>query len=212
MSKFLDKYVVPVLLPLVLAVIIGAILMTIGETFLAVFQPGDTKDRIDRPELWVGVGILLVVIAAMAFLASRPKGALGPLDREVAIGSRPLGADQLPPVDKTRVRGRLGTVQDIEAGFTLYAQSGALARVIGLLPGGTDYGKRFSGFMHAEGLGHAAKELWIPFEAVTAVYPESRSVFLAIKGDETEAFGWTSPPESITRGAPKHQSAADRLK
>ncbi|MBA3275756.1 MAG: hypothetical protein H0T72_08175, partial [Chloroflexia bacterium] len=41
---------------------------------------------------------------------------------------------------------------------------------------------------------------WIPFEAVMSVYPETRSAFLAIKGDETEHFGWNVPPESVRRG------------
>lgn len=211
MGKFLDRYIVPVLLPLVLLAVIGLVLSGIGESFLGVYQGGE-KDRLDRPELWIGIGILLGVIALMWFLVSRPKGALGVFDKQVAVGSQGLWDDQLPPVDSTRIRGQLGTVQDISAGYTLYAQSGALARVIGLLPGGTDYGKRFSGFMYAEGQGHTAKELWIPFEAVTAVYPETKSAFLAIKGDETEAFGWTSPPESMTRGSSRHQPPSDRIK
>jgi hypothetical protein len=54
--------------------------------------------------------------------------------------------------------------------------------------------------------------MWIPFEAVTAVYPETQSAFLAIKGDEAESFGWTSPPESMTRGESRPASAADRVK
>jgi hypothetical protein len=41
---------------------------------------------------------------------------------------------------------------------------------------------------------------------VLAVYPETNSVFLAIKGDETEHFGWNRPPEGLRRG-PKN----DRL-
>ena len=158
------------------------------------------------------VFIALGIIALVAFLASRPKGSLGALEKQVAIGSRPLWSDDLPPVNATALRGTPGTIADIQAGYTLYAGSGAIARVLGILPGGSDYGKRFSGFLHAEGVGHAANELWIPFEAVSAVYPESQSAFLAIKGDETESFGWTSPPESITRGAPRHQSAADKVK
>lgn len=211
MGKFFEKYIVSFFLPfIVLAFIIG-VLVVIGESFLGVYQGGE-KDRLDRPELWIGIGILLGIIAVMGFVASRPKGSLGMLDRTVAVGSRPLWSDQLPAVDTTKIRGQVGTVEDIQAGYTLYGQSGALGRVLGLLPGGTDYGKRFSGFMYAEGVGHASKELWIPFEAVTAVYPETKSVFLAVKGDETESFGWNSPPESMTRGASKHTPAADKLK
>src|SRR5690606_39189556 len=115
--------------------------------------------------------------------------------------------DALPPVDSRARFGELGAAQDIAAGYTLYAASGALATVQGVLPGGVDYGRKFSGMLYATGVKSAAKELWIPLEAVTAVYPESHSAFLAIKGDETEALGWTAPPEGMTRGAKKHVSA-----
>lgn len=212
MGKLLEKYIGPFVLPLAIIAIILLILAGIGELYLALFVPGDTTDRLNRPELWTSIAILLGVIAILAFVATRPKGSLGILEKEVMFGRHPIGSDQLPPVNASVVRGTPGTVADIHAGYTLYAQSGALATVIGLLPGGSDYGKRFSGFMYAEGVGHAARELWIPFEAVTAVYPDTQSAFLAIKGDETEAFGWTSPPETITRGVSKHQSAADRIK
>ena len=62
------------------------------------------------------------------------------------------------------------------------------------------------------GVKSASKELWIPYEAITAVYPETKAAFLAIKGDETEALGWTAPPEGMTRGKLKHVSAADKVK
>lgn len=212
MGRFIERYINPFVLPLVILAVILVILAGVGELYLALFVPGDTPDRLNRPELWTSIGILLGVIAIIAFFASRPKGALGPLEKDVVVGRQPIWSDEMPPVDPGSVRGTPGTVEDINAGYTLYAQSGTLGRVLGILPGGSDYGKRFSGFMYVEGLGHAAKEMWIPFEAVTAVYPESESAFLGIKGDETEAFGWTTPPESITRGAPKHQPAADRIK
>jgi hypothetical protein len=39
--------------------------------------------------------------------------------------------------------------------------------------------------------------MWIPIEAVSAVYPETHSAFLAIAGDEIEAYGWDNPPASF---------------
>lgn len=212
MGNVVEKYIGPFVLPLgILAVIIG-ILAGVGELYLALFQPGDTPDRLDRPELWTSIGILLGVIALIAFLSTRPKGSLGALEKDVVIGSQPVWSEDLSPVDASAMRGEPGTIAGISSGYTLYAQSGPLARVVGVLPGGKDYGKRFSGFLYAEGIGRAAKEMWIPVEAVTAVYPESQTAFLAIKGDETESFGWTSPPESIMRGEPKHESAVDKVK
>jgi hypothetical protein len=198
-SRFRHRLIDPFVIPIVVIAITWFGLMTIGKTFLAAFEGGEV-DRIDRPELWIGVGIVVGIIALMGFLATRPRGTTGPLEKPVAIGSRPFFEEPLPPVDSRARTGTPGTAADITDGYTLYAQSGALAVVHGVLPGGSDYGKRFAGFLYAEGLAGASKELWIPIEAVTAVYPESRSAFLAIKGDETEHFGWNIPPETVRRG------------
>lgn len=212
MGHIRRKLIDPFVIPLVIIAITWFLLMLIGETFLNVFQPGQEVDRIDRPELWIGVGITVGVIALMAFLATRPAGATGPLEKDVVIGSRPFGAKPMPPVDSSVRSGAPGTISDIDAGYTLYASSGALARVRGLLPGGVDYGKRFAGFIYAEGMNGVSDELWIPVEAVTAVYPATRSAFLAIKGDETEAFGWDTPPETVSRGPVKHLPASEKVK
>lgn len=212
MGRNFEKYIGPFLLPIGLLVIVVGVLALVGEMYLWMFIPGDTPDRLNRPELWTSLGILLGVIAIIAFVSTRPKGSLGILEKDVMFGRKSLWSDELPPVDARAASGEPGTIEDLNAGYTLYAQSGALGRVLGLLPGGSDYGKRFSGFMHVEGLGHTADQMWIPFEAVSAVYPETQSAFLAIKGDEAESFGWTSPPESMTRGESRHKPAADRIK
>ena len=195
-QRLIDPFVMPIVIGLI--TVIGIIL--VGELLLGLFAPGDTKDRLDRPELWAAVGISVVIIGGAGFLATRPSGTTGPLEKDVVIGSQPFFQPALPPVTERARIGQPGTVRDIGPGYTLYAQSGALAEVIGVLPGATDFGKKFAGFFYAEGLSGASPELWIPFEAVMAVYPESKSAFLAIKGDETEHFGWNVPPESVRRG------------
>ena len=88
--------------------------------------------------------------------------------------------------------------------FTLYARNGALAKVIALLPAEDEYGKSRRGILYASGLYGANDEMWIPLEAVYAVYPETGSAFLAAKGDEIEHFGWNLPPESFRRGQSVH--------
>lgn len=198
MNKFRQQYVDSVAIPVGFLIGIGLIIVAIGSTFIGVYEGGD-PDRLDRPELWIGVGILLGVIAVMAVLARQPEDA-GFLGKEVAIGSVGMWDDALPPVDPMARLGEPGSVRDIAEGYTLYAASGALAVVNGMLPGGVDYGRRYSGMIYAQGIKSASKELWIPLEAVTAVYPESRSAFLAIHGDETEFLGWTKPPEGMSRG------------
>jgi len=194
-QRWIDPFVMPIL---VVAVTVGLI-AGMGESLLSIFEPGDTKDRLDRPELWYALVLSLVIIGGAGFLATRPKGTTGPLEKDVAIGSRPFFSDPLPPVDVLARAGTPGTVSDIGPGYTLYAQSGALAKVEGVLPGSQDWGKRFAGFFYAHGMHGASDELWIPFEAVMSVYPETKSAFLAIKGDETEHFGWNVPPESMRR-------------
>lgn len=193
--RLIDPFVMPIVIIGVLAVIV----ITVGEVLLALFQPGDTKDRLDRPELWFALGLSTLVIFGFAFLASRPEGALGPVDRDLAIGKRRIFDEPAQPVERTTQLGPRGTVDDLEDGFTLYADNGALATVRGLLPGSVDFGKQFRGFIYAHGLSGVSEELWIPVEAVMSVYPESRIAFLAIKGDETEHFGWHIPPESMRR-------------
>lgn len=210
MSRFRQQYLDSLAVPIGALLAIIAFIVIIGETFIGAYQGGE-KDRLDRPELWIGIGILLGVIALMAFLASRPEDS-GFLGKDVAIGNVGMWDRDLPAVDPYARYGERGTVADLRPGMTLYAQSGALAQVQDFLPGGVDYGRTFSGFIHATGIKSASREMWIPFEAVSSVYPETNSAFLAIKGDETEALGWTAPPQTITRGPAKHESAADRVK
>ncbi len=195
-----QRLIDPFVMPLVVIGVTAGLIVTMGEALLAAFQPGDTKDRLDRPELWGALVLSLAVIGISGFLVTRPKGTTGPLEREVVIGDRPFFEEPLPPVEARARAGAPGQVADIEPGYTLYAQSGKLAEVVGVLPGATDFGKRFAGFLYGKGAYGASDELWIPFEAVMSVYPETRSAFLAIKGDETEHFGWNVPPESVRRG------------
>lgn len=210
MGSFRHKFVDPLIVPVGGLIVVAGLIVGIGSLFLGVYGGGE-KDRIDRPELWVGIGILLGVIAIMAFLASRPADS-GILGKEVAIGQTGIWDTALPPVDTRARYGELGTNADIAVGYTLYAASGALAMVEGVLPGGVDYGRKYSGMIYAHGIKSAEKEMWIPFEAVTAVYPENHAAFLAIKGDEAGALGWTEPPQGMVRGANKHLTAADKVK
>lgn len=188
----------PFIFPIVFFGILGAIIIVIGESLLALFVPGDV-DRIDRPELWLAIALSAGVLFGFAFLYSRPKGTLGPLDRDIALGSRGIHDRNRPTEDALVRRGAPGTIADIQPGYTVYAGNGPLGTVKGMLPGATDFGKQFAGFMYVEGVKGASDELWIPIEAVMSVYPESQSALLAIKGDETDYFGWNQPPESIRR-------------
>jgi hypothetical protein len=203
-ERIRHKLIDPFVIPLVVIGVLIAIIITIGEALLAVVSEGTTKDRLDRPELWLAVGGMAAIIFGFGFIASRPANALPILSKPVLVGGDRAFFDPLrPPLSEQLRQGQPGVIADIQPGFTLYAQSGPLAKVLGVLPGGNDYGKRFAGFFYATGLFGASKELWVPFEAVLSVYPETKTAFLAIKGDETEHFGWNIPPENLRRGAPR---------
>jgi len=198
-AQFGRRIIQPLVVPLGVFVVVAAIIIFIGQTLISLFENGRTE--LERPELYFATILALLILGVAGFLATRPDGALGPLDRDLAIGSKPMFAPVLPPIDITARNGVPGTIADLAPGYVLYARSGALANVIDVLKGVEEHGRVRNGLIYAQGVHGASDELWIPIEAVSAVYPETRSAFLAIKGDETEAFGWNRPPMSFSRQA-----------
>jgi hypothetical protein len=158
-----------------------------------------------RPDLIVAFGGALLVLVLAAILSRRPRTERR-LDEPVALGETPFFAPVGPPeTDEVAARrGTLGTWDQIQPGFTLYARNGPLAKVVALLPPEEEYGKTRRGLVYASGLFGANEEMWIPLEAIYAVYPETGSAFLAAKGDEIEHFGWNLPPASFRRGQEMH--------
>lgn len=195
-------FIRPVWFFILAAIIVGVIIVFVGETLLRLYQP-DFTSELQRPELYVAIALAVGVMALGALVASRPAGSLGPLDEPIVIGDRSMFAPEPPSLDVRFRRGEPGTIADIKEGYVLYAQNGPLARVLGVLPGEQEYGRRRRGLIYATGLYGASAELWIPVEAVLAVYPETAAALLAAKGDETEHFGWNLPPESFRRDAPR---------
>ncbi len=193
------RLVRPLLVALMAIAIAAGAIFAIGQLLLSIHDTSLTEE-IRRQELWVGTALAIGILAIAAFLASRPEGALGPLDKEVAIGKEPMSGVVTPGAVAPSLRyGTAGTVDDLTGGFTLYARNGALAEVIDVMTSVEDVGRVSRTLIFSRGLHGAATELWIPIEAVSAVYPESRSAFLAIAGDEIEALGWNRPPLSFQR-------------
>jgi hypothetical protein len=195
-QKFERQFVRPAVVPLLATAIALGLIVLIGKTLLALFEDG--KPELERLELIGATLGALAILGVGALIATRP-GKLGKIDDPVAVGDRPMFAPALPPVEVRARNGPLGAVDDIKPGDALYAQSGQLAKVIGMLPGGDEFGQRYRGYIYAEGVFGATDELWIPVEAVVAVYPETHSVFLGIKGDETETYGWNRAPAAFRR-------------
>lgn len=188
----------PIMVPVLAFLLAALCIITIGETLINLFD-ADFSSEFARKELWFGTLLALVILGIGAFIVTRPRDTKGVLDRDVAIGSKPMFAEPVSPVEARMRAGGKGLITDISEGYTLYARNGEFARVIGLVPGGTEAGRTFKGYIYAEGVRGVSKELWIPVEAVLDVYPDTHSAFLAIMGDETEAFGWNNPPHSFSR-------------
>lgn len=200
MARLYRLFVRPVVFFVFAIVVVVTVVVLIGNTLLNAYDP-DFTSELARPELYVATGLALAVIFIGGFLATRPAGSLGIFDHPIVLGTKSMFAPEPPPYDVRIRQGAQGTVEDIREGFVLYAQNGPLARVLAVLPADAEYGRRRRGLIYASGLYGASSELWIPIEAVFAVYPDSSAVMLAAKGDETEHFGWNRPPESFRRDA-----------
>lgn len=189
----------PALVGITAAAITGFGIFLIGHLLLR-FADHSVSQELERKELWIGLALTVGILAVASFFATRPAGSLGPLDKPVAIGKTPMAGElDLSPIPLSAKYGQEGTVADLVAGYTLYARNGGFAETIEILRSVEDVGGVQRTLIYAKGLYGAQDELWIPIEAVSGVYPESRSAFLAIAGDEAETFGWNRPPLSFSR-------------
>ncbi|CAN5525273.1 hypothetical protein BH23CHL5_BH23CHL5_19340 [soil metagenome] len=193
------RIVRPAVVAILAAIVVGVFIFAIGQLLLNVHDAHLT-DELRRQELWIGVALTVGILSVAAFLNSRPEGALGPIDKEVAIGAKPMrGELALSPVGPVARHGAIGDRSDLTAGYTLYARNGALAHLNEVLTSVEDVGDQPRTLLFARGLHGAPEQLWIPIEAVSTIYPETQSAFLAIAGDEAEALGWHRPPASFAR-------------
>lgn len=197
----------PIVVPVLGFALAALCIITIGETLLRLYNHS-LAEELRRRELWFGVLLAVAILGIGAALVLKPSNPRKPglLDREVVIGKRPMFAENdVTPVQSDLRTGDRGVVADITEGYRLFARSGEIARVIGQVPGGTEGGRTFKGYLYAEGVRGGTRELWIPIEAVLDVFPESNSAFLAIMGDEAEAFGWDKAPQSFNRALILHE-------
>ncbi|MEZ4498739.1 MAG: hypothetical protein R2839_01475 [Thermomicrobiales bacterium] len=193
------RFIRPLLVSLLAVVLVAGLIVLIGESLLHLFD-GDVTSELKRKELWLGIGLTVGILAVAALLNSRPAGALGPLDKEVAIGGKPMRGELVGAVTNLAERhGPAGTIADLAPGYTLYARNGVLAQVGDILKSVEDVGSVHRTLIYGRGLHGVESDLWIPVEAVSAVYPQTQSAFLAVAGDEIEALGWNRPPASFSR-------------
>ncbi len=193
------RWIRPAIVAITACAITGVCIFLIGHLLLR-FADHSITEELRRQELWIGLALTVGILGIASFLATRPAGALGPLDKPVALGKTPMAGElSLAPVPLSAKYGPEGTVADLAQGYTLYARNGAFAETIDVMKSVEDVGGVHRTLIYARGLYGGQDELWIPIEAVSGVYPESRSAFLAIAGDEAETFGWNRPPSSFSR-------------
>lgn len=205
MNDFAIKWIRPAFFALLAATVAGVAIVTIGTTLLNAVNE-DVTSELQRKELWLGIGLTVAILAVASFLSKGKPGEEKFLDEPVAIGSTPMFDLPLPPVDHAARSGEPGTLADLGAGYTLYASSGALATVVDVLKSVEDIGGRTRTLIYGTGLYGVDEELWIPVEAVTGVYPETHSAFLAIRGDEINQYGWNRPPAAFSRNEQKTET------
>ncbi|MCO5220839.1 MAG: hypothetical protein M9947_04545 [Thermomicrobiales bacterium] len=185
------------LVAVIAAAFTGVFIYSIGHLLLH-FADHSVTQELRRQELWIGLVLTFGILAVASFLARR--SAHGRLDKQVAIGKSPMSGElNLDPIPLSAKYGPEGTVADLSAGYTLYARNGAFGETIDVLKSVEDIGGIQRTLIYAKGLYGGQNELWIPIEAVSGVYPESKSAFLAIGGDEAETFGWNRPPAAFSR-------------
>lgn len=206
---FRRQFVRPVVYFILAALIVAAVVLFIGMTLINLHpeEIGDTiAQEFIRPDLLVAFLLSLAVLFVGALLARTPRNERA-IDEPVAVGGTPFWSHPSAQVDlAAQARGPQGTLADIKPGDTLYAQSGQLGKIVSILPGEVEYGRKRRGFLYATGVYGANEAMWIPVEAVMAVFPETNSVLLAAKGDEIEHFGWNRPPESFRRDSPPFEA------
>ena len=211
---FSRAFLRPAVVFILVAAIVALLIVGIGQLLLALHPEMSQNDaggimatlqEFLRPDLLMAFGLALAVLFVGAALSRQPAQPRR-LDEPVAVGEKPFWTPPAPPAtdDAATRRGPAGTWGDIQPGFTLYARNGPLAEVVAVLPPEDEYGKTRRGILYASGLYGANDEMWVPIEAVYQVYPETRSAFLAAKGDEIEHFGWNLPPQSFRRGPGLH--------
>src|SRR6476620_5989531 len=178
------RVVLPATYPLAMVIIAGLLITVVAETLQNMYD-ANFSSEFERKALWVAVAFAFLILAAAGFLATRPAGSLGKLDQQLMIGKRPLLAEAKPPVDVAARRGLIGSTRDIVPGYALYARNGqiGIAREV-LADVADEFGHHRRGFIYAQGVHGANDEMWIPMEAVSAVYPETHSAFLAIARSE----------------------------
>jgi len=181
-----------ILLVIVFAFVVGFVI-GYGEWLLTVTDSSIDKDSFARREVWVAIISSAAIVVVAGLIAYSPPGRFAFLERSQLIGKEPIFAPPSPGPAAIARSGSTGSVAQVAAGYTLFAKDTPLAYVIGTVPGRRGQG----GYFYAAGFDGNARQIWIPVDAVADVYPDTRSAFLAMRGTDPAAYGWTTMPESV---------------
>lgn len=198
-ANFGKLFLRPILLLIVVFAFTVGFVVGYGEWLLSVADTSIDRDSFARREIWVAIIPSAIIVIGAGLIAYSPAGRFGFLERRQIIGKEPIFAP-LPPGRAELARsGDTGNVRQITEGYTLFARDVPVGYVVGLIPARRGEG----GFLYATGFEGNARQVWVPVDAVREVYPETRSAFLGMRGNDPAAYGWTTMPESIkpVRGA-----------
>ena len=149
----------PIIFPIVAFIIVAFFIVALGEILLNLFESG--LREFERKELWFGViwGLLVIGVAALLVRPSHVKGAKkGVLDKEVVIGHKSMFVDTVrrSPLAPARASGARCAISPRD---TPCMPAAANSPKIGVLPGGTESGRSFRGYIYAQGVRGASNEL-----------------------------------------------------
>lgn len=187
--NFGKLFLVPIIMVAIVVVIVGAFIIGYGEALLHVHDASIAETSFRRPEIWVAAVPSAIVVIGALVIAYSPAGWFGWLEKGMTVGRTPIFAPAGPNAAEQARQGTTGTVDQVAPGYTLFVGDDPLGQVIGQTPGN---------YLYATGFHGGPRQLWIPHDAIDAVYPDSRAAFVRSRGGAIPA-SWASMPANLRR-------------
>ena len=192
-ANFGKLFLRPIILLIVVFAFAIGFVVGYGEWLLSVTDTSIDRNSFARREIWVAIIPSAIIVIVAGLIAYSPPGRFGFLERQQIIGKEPIFAPPPPGLAAVSRSGTLGNVRQVQQGYTLFSGDVPIAYVIGTVPARRGEG----GYLYASGFEGNARQIWVPIDAVHEVYPDTRSAFLRMRGNDPAAYGWTTMPESI---------------
>ena len=182
----------PIIMVAIVVVIVAVVIIGYGEALWRAHEHNASiaESSFRRPEIWIAAVPSAVVVIGALIIAYSPAGWFGWLEKGMTIGRTPIFAPTNPNAAQEARHGATGTVDQVAAGYTLFVGDDPLGQVIGQAPGN---------YLYATGFQGGPRQLWIPHDAIDAVYPDSKAAFVRSRGGAIPA-SWATMPASLRHG------------